>query len=153
MSFEAAAELTGNEPTVLIGLSKCAFALGDVDEAVQFATRAANADTRDNLRYTRHLASMLMAQPNWPEAQRVAEKCLATAQASAREDGQTRTSLETLKLQYRLLIEVLNRRSKAAPDRADIYVNAARHMQLKAENAARLALYDVLRVLDHPGLD
>lgn len=146
-SYETAARLNRDDPSVQIGLSKCAFAVGDVDEAVGFARKAVGADEDPEIRYVRHLASMLMAQRSWPEAQRIAERGLAAAQASAQALGQARVSLEILGEQYRLLIEILQRRAKVTPGNAQVYLDVSKHLRLQADNVAMLSRYDVLGVL------
>ncbi len=146
-SYETAYRLKRDDPSVRIGLSKCALAVGDIDEAVRFARQAVDADEHPEIRYVRHLASTLMAQRNWPEAQRIAERGLAAAQASAQALGQTRVSLEILDEQYRLLIEILQRRAKATPDNAQVYLDVSKYLRLQADNVAMLSRYDVLGVL------
>ncbi len=146
-SYEAAAKLKRDEPTVLIGLSKCAFSLGDIDGAVQFARRALGASRRHNVSHGRHYASMLMAQESLAEAQRVAERGLDAVQGYAEERGKTRAALEAIGDQYRLLIDILSGRVQATPDAADAYVALSEYLRLQAENDAVLSLHNVLGVL------
>ncbi|MHC4696515.1 MAG: tetratricopeptide repeat protein [Planctomycetota bacterium] len=146
-SYEAAAKLKRDEPTVLIGLSKCAFSVGDIDGAVQFARRAVGTGRRHNISHGRQYASMLMAQESWAEAQRVAEGGLVAVQTYAEERGKTRAALEAIGDQYGLLIDILSGRVQATPDAADAYVALSEYLRLQGENDAVLSLHNVLGVL------
>ncbi|MFQ5589641.1 MAG: tetratricopeptide repeat protein [Phycisphaerae bacterium] len=151
-SYETAARLKENEPTVLLGLSKCAYSVGDIDAAVRFARKAVDADKDQDVRYVGRLAAMLMAQQKWSEAQQVAERGLSAARASAQDGAETPALLASLDEQYRLLIDMLKRQSVKGPVAAHVYLDLSKYIRLQADNAARLARHDALRVLQE-GVD
>ena len=146
-SFEAAAKLKAGEPTVLDGLSKCALATRNIDEAVKFARQAVDADGRQSIRYLRQLASALTAQQSWTNAQRAAEQALALAEKAARNNQGQRKPLEVVDQQYALLIDILQRHTAVLPTATEAYLDLARFMDRRADNASALSKQDVLAVL------
>jgi tetratricopeptide (TPR) repeat protein len=146
-SYETADRLKPDEPAVLLGLSKCAQAVGDLGEAAALASRAVRIDGNRDIRFGQHLASVLLAQRKFAESQRVAEADLAAIRDQARDSAGTRITAEKLDGQYRLLIDILQKHVEADPGAVGVYLDLARYMRLQVESATALSRYDALRVL------
>ena len=147
-SYEAAAKLKADEPTVLDGLSKCALATRDIDEAVRFAQEATDADGRRTIRYLRQLATALAAGQSWEKAQRAAEQALALAESAVQRSHGERRPLEVLAAQFDLLIDVLQRHTTALPNAPDAYLDLARYLRRRVDNAAVLSKHNAVAVLE-----
>jgi len=146
--YQTAQRLKPDEPTVLYGLSLCAYFLGNVGEATDLARRAVDADRRQSLRLLRHLVRVLSANEDWAEAARTAVEALHLAQAEARAEPELQESWQAVDAQYQLVIETFQKRLTGAPGTDEEYFELVEYIRLRADNVKRLAVYDVLAVLE-----
>ena len=145
--YEAANRLKENEPSVLYGLSVCAFKLGQVEEAVRLAQQVVTADRRPTARHLGNLAQVLRARRRWDESLRAAEQALQAARDTAgRREGE-RTPLQAIEAQFALLIDIRRARLAESSGTAADRLQLARDIRARAENATKLSLHDALDVL------
>jgi tetratricopeptide (TPR) repeat protein len=148
-SYEKAAELNPNEPSVLSGLSICASKAGNFDEAIRLARQAADADGLRNARYSHRLARALMARQMFDESEKAAAKALELAEARVQKDPGRRTSLQSLMDQYGLLMEIMAARILVSPTvDPDVYIRLAEFTGQRADVAHRIAQHDMVAVLE-----
>ncbi|UCE59096.1 MAG: hypothetical protein JSU63_16830 [Phycisphaerales bacterium] len=147
-SYESAYELKRNEPTVLMGLSECAFAVGEIDKAVRFATDAAEYDGHKSVRYEHHLATMLAARRDWPGAQRMALRSLEIARDSVQVGKDAHLALEVVGAQYELLIDVLKKRVQQTPDDARAHLDLAKYIREQSDHDVLMSQHEILKILE-----
>ena len=147
-SFDKAAILKPNEPTILLGLSTCAYKVGELDEALRLAQQAADSDGRKTVRIVNHLARMLIAKQQWTDADRAATLALELAESSVRHRPGTSGPLKTVDAQYQLLIDLLQARVAEKVAVAEDFLRLASYIRKRSEVTARLALHDVLRTVE-----
>ena len=147
-NYEKAAALKPDEPTVLLGMSRGYHGVGERDKALDYAKRAVMADRGRYVRPVGHLAKMFAANQQWSEADRTAMAALEKAQAQLQAEPGRRGALILLQEQYDLLIGMLRTRLAAPGAGSDQYARLGRFMRERADTAAKLALYDVLSVIN-----
>jgi tetratricopeptide (TPR) repeat protein len=148
-NYDRAEALNAGRPSVLFGLSRAAAKLGQVDEAVEFARRAAEADGRRDSRYVSNLASMLKAAGRWKEALGEAEAALRIARERMRRQPGGSGPLLAVDAQYGMLIEIMQARlSEPEGGEADDYLRLARYVRERGRVSQLLVLHDVLRTLE-----
>lgn len=146
--YQSAQRLKPDEPTVLYGLSLCAYHLGNVSEATDLARRAAEADKQRSLRLLRHLVRMLSSNGDWAEASRIAVEALHVAQEEARAEPELQESWQAVDAQYQLVIETFQKRLSDAAGTDEDYLQLVEYIRLRADNVKRLVAYDVVAVLE-----
>ncbi len=149
-SYEKAAELNPNEPSVLAGLSSCANRAGNLDEEVRLARLAVEADGYKSVRYPHKLARSLMGRQQFDEAEKEATKALAIAEERVQKNPGKRACLQVLIEQYGLLIEIMSGRITASPtvDPA-AYIRLTELTGVRADIAYRLAKHDQVAILEN----
>ncbi|MBI4717468.1 MAG: tetratricopeptide repeat protein [Planctomycetes bacterium] len=145
-SYEKAAELITDEPSVLHGLSRCAMQLGRIEEAVTLARKACEAAPL--ARHCSYLVRLYLAQRRWADAQREAVAVLESAKQAVTAHPGVRTHVAELDAQYRLLIEVLQSRLGEPDASVDDSLSLAAMVGERAANATLLASFDRLRVIE-----
>lgn len=144
-SYAKAAELRANEPSVLLGLSQCAFKLGHLDEATGLARTAVQSESTPKAHA--HLARMLLAQKKLEDALREATLGVELAKAAVGDRPGVASLVQELDTELRLLIDILQARINEPGSRAADYLDLAELIGERAENARLLSLYDRVRVL------
>lgn len=147
-SYHRAAELKAGEPSILLGLSNCAYKLGQLEEAIRLAREAADADGRKTVRVVSHVARMLIAKQEWTDADRHA--ALATELAAAQVTSQPgrRADLRVLDAQYKLTVELLQARIADRSAGPDDFTRLAALYRRRNELAAQLNLHECIRILE-----
>lgn len=151
-SYNRAAELKAGEPTVLLGLSNCAYKLGRIDEAVGIAKDAADADGRKTVRVVSHLARMLIAMQSWPDADRAATLAMELADAQVKAHPGQRAPLRVMDAQCKLTVDLLQARIADRSAGAEDFLRLAGLFRKRNELAAALNLHEYLRILE-AGID
>ncbi len=159
-NYEKAAALNADEPSVLFGLSVCAFKFGAAGEAISKAREALAADGRKTIRYVSHLAILLKAAGSLGEARREAEQALRLAKEEMRSKPGVRAPLLVVNVQYQLLVDIMQARlAQAAPERSegagtetarlvDDYLDLATYLRVQDRIAQMLSLHAVLSVIE-----
>jgi tetratricopeptide (TPR) repeat protein len=148
-SYQRAATLNPGEASILFGLSRSAFKLGDAEQAIELARRAVAADGRKNVRYVAHLATLLKAAGRLSEAAEEVESSVALARKLMSERPGSRFALLVADAQYRLLVEIMQARvSEPGHTVAQDYLRLATYMRERAQITEMLVLHDVLRVIE-----
>jgi|CXWL01.1.fsa_nt_gi tetratricopeptide (TPR) repeat protein len=148
-SYEKAAELNPNEPSVLTGLSNCANRAGNLDEGIRLARLAVAADGYNNVRYPHRLARALMARKQFDEAEKEAMKALSIAEDRVQKNPGKRVSLQIFVEQFSLLIELMSARILAATTvDPQAYIRFAELTGVRADIMNRLAKHDQVAILE-----
>lgn len=147
-SYTRAADLKAGEPTVLLGLSNCTYKLGRLDDAVTIAKEAAEADGRKTVRVVSHLARMLIAKQNWPEADRAATAAMELAEAQVKAHPGQRAALRVMDAQCKLTVDLLQARIADRSAGAEDFLRLAGLFRKRNELAATLNLHECLRILE-----
>lgn len=148
-SYEKAAELMPNEPSVLTGLANCANRSGNLDEGVRLARQAAEADGYKNVRYAHRLARALMTRQEWSQAEQEAEKGLRVAEERVARQPGNRTHLQVLAEQYSLFIEIYtNQISNTASPDPQLYIRLVDAMNHRADVLNKLSRHEQIAVLE-----
>lgn len=145
-----AAALKANEPSVLFGLSRCAFLRGDMESASRLAREAVQKDQHHTVRYISHLANTAVRQKNWDEALAAARSALRVAREKYNaHPGKTALALQ-LNNQYQILIKTLEaylKNTDNAEILADGYLQYADLIVERSEIAQKLSLHELVRTL------
>jgi len=147
--YEKAAALKPDEPTILLGVSKAHFKVGENAKALEYAIKAADADAGAHVQPIAHLARMYGVNQQWPEADRTAVAAVEKAQERLRSDPARRGPLLALQDQYDLLIEILQSQMTATGATADKFARVGRYMRERAAAAQKLALHDTVVLLEN----
>ena len=147
-NYRKAAALNENEPTVLFGLSRCAARIGEYDDAVRDAEQTVAADGRRTILYLNHLASLLANGQQWARAASEAKAALTLAQEAAKDPAGKPPPLQLLDAQYKLLIDISGGQSAANPMAPQPYIDTARYLRARGDNAAKMNLWQILHVLE-----
>lgn len=147
-NYRKAAALNDHEPTVLLGLSRCAAKIGAYAEAVRLAEQTVAADGRQTIRYLNHLARLLVDGRQWTRARREAQAALRLADQAARNRPGERGPLQVLDAQYQLLVDVSTGLTNETPAASQPYLETARYLRARGDNAAMMYLFQILRVLE-----
>ena len=145
-NYEKAAALKANDTRMLLGQSRCAYKLGELSAALDFARQSVAADGGKDPKYLSQAARMLAAGEQWDEALRTADAALEAARRSERAQPGQRGPLSALERQYALSIE-LRQSHRPSSSRPDEILRIARHVRERGEIVRRLALLDSLKVL------
>jgi len=147
-NYKKAAALNPTEPSVLFGLSICAFKLGDTEEAIRLAREVLTSDGGRTVRYISHLAALLNSAGRSKEAVREAKVALDLANASMRDYPGSHERLLAVDAQYRQIIDILQARlSEPSQGAVEDYLSLATYIRERARITQMLSLHDVLRVL------
>ncbi len=149
-SYEKAAQLNPNEPSILTGLSNCANRAGNLDEGIRLARLAVEADAYKNVRYPHRLARALMGRQQFDEAEKEARKALAIAEERVQKYPGKRVALQILMEQYSLLIELMSARILAsATVDPQVYLRLAELTGTRADILHRLGKHDQIAILEN----
>jgi tetratricopeptide (TPR) repeat protein len=149
-SYEKAAQLNPNEPSVLTGLSNCANRAGNLDEGIRLARLAVEADGYKNVRFPHRLARALMGRQLFDEAEKEAMRALAIAEERVQKGPGKRVALQILMEQYSLLIELMSGRILAATTvDPQVYIRLAELTGTRADILHRLAKHDQVAILEN----
>lgn len=146
--FEQALRLRPQEPNCLLDLSICDWRLGNMTSALQFAQLAASVDGKRNVRFVSHLASVLAANKQWPQAEIEATTAVQLADDAGKQSSGVREYVQRLDNQYNLLIEIIQARIKESPGDAENYLRLVDVQRRRADVRAKLRQYDVLATLE-----
>ena len=148
-NYQKAKVLNPAEPTVLFGLSVCAFKLGDVEGAISLAREALQVDGAQTVRYVSHLAALLSADGQSNEAFKEAQRALALARTSMQAEPGAHGPLLVVDAQYQQMIDILQARVNE-PAHTDIsdYLRLAASVRQRTQIRQMLMLHDVLRVVE-----
>ncbi len=147
-SYERAGELKANEPAVLLGLSNCAYKVGQLDEALRLARQAVEADGRKTVRVIGHLARMSIAKQQWSEAEKASAQAVELALKKVEAAPGRRRPLEELDSQYQLVVDLIQSRIAEAAAGPDDYLRLAGFFRKRNELAAKLNLHECLRIVE-----
>lgn len=147
-SYNRAAEMKAGEPTVLVGLSMCAYKVGRIEEAVKLAKDAADADGRKSVRVMSHLGRMLIAQHDWAEADRAVKSAMELAEAQVKSRPGARTPLRTMDAQCKLGVDLIQARIGDQSAGADDFVRLARLFRRRNDLASTINLHECVRILE-----
>lgn len=147
-NYDKAAALKNNEPLILMGLSRCAQKMGDLDGALNLAKAAVEADGHKKAIYVANLAKMYSAKKQWADAESAGQEAYKIADADARRHPRLRPVLETLDSEAQLLIDILRPRMGESGWNAEDAVRLVGYMRHRADTSRRLSLYDAFQVLE-----
>ncbi len=148
MYYEKADALTGDEPTVLFGLSQCAVKLGDMAKGVELAARAVEADGRTHVGLLIHLATVLVRAGRLDEALNEAMSSLELTAVQVRNNPGSRGPLRVAEAQYSLLIDIAKARVQEDPQSSDDYLRFARFLRQRGLVRQTLSLHDALEIVE-----
>lgn len=146
--YKKAVELNATEASIYHGLSVCASRLGAATDAARLARQAVQVGGRSNVSHLAHLARVLAADQQWPEAESTAVSALARAKVLADERAGTRAALEKVVSQYEQLITVVQSKLAATQASGDEYIRLAEYVEERADVARRVAKFDTLIILE-----
>lgn len=144
-SYRNAFELNPTEPTVLYGLSVCAYQLGRLEDASDWARQAVLKDDRQDIGYLSHLARTLARLGQWDGAWREARSALERAIERLEPTSDAYTSVDA---QWTLLVDVLRAHVVGQPESIESYERLADAIGRRADNARLLAVFDRIAVLE-----
>jgi len=147
-SYEKAAELMPNEPSVISGLSNCASRAGNLDEGIRLARLAAEADGYKNVRYSYLLAWALINRQQWDDAQKAADKSMAVAEQLIQTEPGKRVHWQILLEQYALHVEIMRGRINAQTTvDPQMYIRLVDLLGHQTDVVSRLARHDQAALL------
>lgn len=144
-SYRNAFELNPAEPTVLHGLSVCAYQLGRLEDASDWARQAVLKDDRRDIGYLSHLARTLARLGQWDGALREAQSSVERAIEGLEPTSDAYTRVDA---QWALLVDVLRAYVVAQPESTESYERLAEAIGRRADNARLLAVFDRIDVLE-----
>jgi tetratricopeptide (TPR) repeat protein len=147
-NYEKADKLKPKEPSVLFGLSRSYFSLGDFAKALEFARAAVSEDQASNVPYLAHLAKVQTANQQWAQADRTMVMGIELAEKEVAAAPGAPAPLVVLQEQLREMISLLRTRAQMPGATPDEFSRAARYIVEHAEVAAKLALHDAVAVLE-----
>lgn len=147
-SYLRAEELKAGEPSILLGLSNCAYKLGQLEEAIRLAREAADADGRKTVRVVSHVARMQIAKQEWADADRNATLATELAAAQVKTNPGRRADLRVLDAQYKLTVDLLQARIADRSAGPDDFTRLAALYRKRNELAAQLNLHECIRILE-----
>ena len=146
--YEQAAYLKTNEPDIALGLARCALALGDNDKAVEQAKLAVEWDHGRQVKYLNELANTLLQAGQPIEAYKQANYALERAWQQVHASPGEATRLTVLDAQYELILTIVLRQLREAPQNPEIYRLAGHWQRERAEVTKQLALVDAVATLE-----
>lgn len=149
--YDNAAKLKENDPSILFGISRCAAAVGDYDEALDFATQAVAADRRQTVRYLNQLAAVARVQRDWPTVSRALGDALNRIKNRVAEHPGELAPLATLAAEYKLLIDTETARLKDERDPVALergYLELADDTRQRGDVVEQLNKHGVVKVLE-----
>jgi len=146
-SYEKAAQLIANEPSVLYGLSQCAAKLGRRSDAIDYAQRAASA--KPSVVYWTNLAHLLMSEKKWDQAAAAAKSALQLARNNAANQNHIQSLLITVETQQKFFIDILQNKfqDETTISREDALQLVSLYRQ-RAELVRKIILYDSLKSIE-----
>lgn len=147
-NYERAGALRTGEPSILMGISRCAVNLRQADQALTFARQAADVDGRQTVKYVSHLANVLFGERRWDEALVEATTALALAERDARAAPGKLKPLQILDFQYEQLVQILDARITRGSEIADDCLRYARYAVSRGRVLVLLALHDSISALE-----
>jgi len=149
--YNNAAELKPNEPSVLHGISRCAAAVGDYTEALDFARQAVSADGREAVPLLNHLARVARTQREWSTATRALTDALERVQIAVKANPGEIGPLRRLEAQYQRVIDaeaarLAEERDPLALERG--YLRLAGYTRQRGDVITQITKHNVVRVLD-----
>lgn len=146
--YQKAAELKPGDPTVLLGMSRAHYEVGELSRALDLARRAVEADSSGQLRPLTHLANMYAASDQWAEAERTADSAIAKAREMVRSQPPRKSILSALQQQYDLLIGILQSNLTSGPPQAELMARLGRAMRERSAVAAQVGLVDAATFIE-----
>ncbi len=146
-SYEKAAQLTTNEPSVLYGLSKCAAKLGHRADAIDYAQRAAEA--KPSVKHWTNLAKLFVSDKQWDQAGAAANAALQLARENAANHSHVQSYLITVEAQQKIFIDILH--AKHQDDQTTDHDDALQLVSLyrqRAELIRTIILHDTLQSIE-----
>lgn len=140
--YQKAAELKPDDPTVLLGMSRAHYEVGELNRALELARRTVEADSSGRLQPLTHLANMFAAAEQWPDAERTALRAIATARELVRSEPPRKSVLIALQQQYDLLVNILQSNLTGGPPQPDTVARLGRAMRERAEVAEQVGLVE-----------
>jgi len=149
--YDNAAKLKENEPSILFGISRCAAAVGDYDEALDYAKQAVAADNRQTVRYLNQLAAVARVQRDWDTVSRALDDALKrTKERVAKHPGEL-PPLATLAAEYKLLIDTETAHLKDERDPVALergYLQLADDTRQRGDVVEQINKHSVVKVLE-----
>ena len=146
--YRNAEALKANDPTIIFGLSRCAYGIGEPQEALRLARQVAQWGDGRNVRYVSHLARMLIANELWSQADQTTATALEIAQQDAGKNLGRRDPLLVVDQQYQLTIDLLGARIKLRGATVDSSLQLARAIRERANLRRTISLFNVLDILE-----
>ena len=148
-NYAKAKALNPTESSVLQGLSKCAFKLGETEEAISLAREAVASDQDRSVRYVAHLADLMQAAGRAQEALREAETSLELAKGAVRERPGQHGPLLVVDARYKRLLDILQTLvNDPAHQDFDDYLRVSSFIRERSQITRLLSLHEALRVLE-----
>ena len=146
--YRNAEALKANDPTIIFGLSRCAYGIGEPQKALHLARQVAESGDGRTVTYVSHLARMLMANELWSQADQTAAAALEIAQQNAEKNSGRRDPLLVVDQQYQLTIDLLGARIESRGATVDLSLQLARAIRDRANLIRTISMFDVLDILE-----
>jgi len=147
-NYERALSLKPDDPHILMGLSVCAYKVGQHDEALHWAKEAVQTDGRKNAKYLAHLSRMYQNRQQWTEAEEAGLAALTLARDRAKREPGSVAATRILEAQSRMMAEILEAKIARTGASPDDYVRLADAVKSNADASHVLALHSRVNVLE-----
>lgn len=158
-NYQKALALNDSEADIVLGLSKCALKLGQVDESMSLARQAVQMSPDSPAKFRMQLALVLRRSGRWDEAATEAVAALEQSKREARKTPWKIAPLLMIDSEHQFLIDVFRSRIREAimnRDRglqfnasrfADDHLHVAHHIRERAVNAQAIAVHEMVQAL------